>query len=79
MLEGLAPVQKVFACRVRTFYRTLDPADQQIFFAALTNLAGFSHKGLERALAQRGISISESSLRKHRLGDCSCALGWEDA
>jgi transposase len=79
MLEGLEPEERVFTCGVRTLMSTLDQNDKQILLAALENHQVWTHKGLERALRQRGLKISEKPLRLHRMGICSCKVGWQDA
>lgn len=79
MLEDMEPVQRVASCAVRTLHATLEPGDKAILFDALIDVKAWSHKGLERALVSRGLKISESSLRKHRMAECSCAVGWQDA
>lgn len=79
MLEGMEPTPKIAPCAVRTLHATLEPGDKAILFDALIDVKAWSHKGLERALLSRGVKISESSLRKHRMAECSCKVGWQDA
>lgn len=74
MLEGLAPINyNVGPCGlIKRANSELDPSDRDILLAALENKL-FSNHGLAEQLTQRGFSISETSIRKHRLGRCSCA------
>jgi hypothetical protein len=71
MLEGLTPPSKVLPCKVRELLETLDPKDQEILKAALIDPA-WAHLTLTNSLKDRGIAISETPIRKHRLGRCSC-------
>lgn len=79
MLENLQPEAKVFPCAVRTMWEGLKPSDQVIFVNALNDLDAWSTKGLERALKTRGLSITETPIRKHRMRRCSCPVGWPNA
>jgi hypothetical protein len=79
MLEDLTPPERVFSCSVRKLYNSLDDADKAILYKALYNMDAWTHKGLERALRSRGLKISESSIRKHRIEQCSCDVGWHNA
>lgn len=74
MLEGLAPTDRYFGpCGlIRRAQEQLSESDQKILFDALENKL-FSNNGLAEQLTQRGFSISEHSVRKHRIGKCSCA------
>ena len=71
MLEGLTPPSKLSPCKVRELLETLEPKDQEILKAALIDPA-WAHLTLTNSLKDRGIAISESPVRKHRLGRCSC-------
>jgi transposase len=71
MLEGMTPPSKLSPCKVRELLETLEPKDQEILKAALINPA-WGHLTLTNSLKDRGIAISESPVRKHRLGRCSC-------
>jgi hypothetical protein len=79
MLEDLQPEPKVFPCAVRAMWETLETSDQVIFVNALKDFDAWSTKGLERALKARGLSITETPIRKHRMGKCSCPVGWPHA
>jgi hypothetical protein len=74
MLEGLAPIDyKAGPCGlIKRAHSELSPSDRDILLAALENKL-FSTYGLAEQLTQRGFSISETSVRKHRTGKCACA------
>jgi transposase len=71
MLEGLTPPKKARPCKVRETIEALEPKDQEILKAAITDPA-WQTLTLANSLKERGISISESPLRNHRAGRCSC-------
>jgi hypothetical protein len=73
MLEGMTPTVKVYPCRVRTVAESLDGSDLKIYMDAMSNSAAWTNNGLARALTDRGLKISETSIRTHRRGECSCA------
>lgn len=75
MLEGLAPRPNRHIGPCTIFQRAdelLDEADKKILIEALDNKM-FSNINLAEQLTQRGFSISETVIRKHRVGKCSCA------
>lgn len=72
MLEGLTPTKHVTPCAVRTLRGKLDESDQSILSDALENREVWGHAPLARALTERGLSISEKAIRKHRSKYCSC-------
>jgi hypothetical protein len=71
MLENLEPPVKVLPCRVRTTLEGLDPKDAKILDSAIANPAWTPHS-LSIALSQRGLSISDRSIKKHQIQQCSC-------
>lgn len=58
-------------CGYQTLLDTLDKPDQVDLEAAMSDL-GIQGSAIERALRQRGHTITSSTLRRHRRGDCSC-------
>lgn len=74
MLEGLAPRDyNVGPCSIiKRAHSELSPSDREILLAALENKL-FSNTNLAEQLTQRGFSIGETTIRKHRNGKCSCA------
>lgn len=75
MLENLqvALRPRKYPCAVKTFYDSLDQADQEIFMGVLSD-PNVSHKGLEKALKeQAGVTLADTTLARHRQGLCSCS------
>ena len=74
MLEGLAPKShlKTKCAIIERAEQMLDDSDQQILFDALANKL-FSNLNLAEQLTQRGFAVSETVIRKHRIGKCACA------
>lgn len=72
MLEGLEVPGKERPCKVRSLIATLEPKDQEILKKALAD-PEWPHLTLTNQLKNRGLQISESPIRAHRLGRCSCA------
>jgi hypothetical protein len=72
MLEGLTPPKQIHPCKVRDILQSLDASDQEILKKILVDPA-WSDKALENALNERGVKISDTPIRKHRKGRCSCA------
>ena len=72
MLEDLAPPVRVMPCAVRTLRDSLDEADRVILMKAMADIDQWPNRTLAEALRQRGVSISEKPIRKHRMGLCSC-------
>ena len=58
-------------CGYQTLLDTLDKPDQVDLQAAMSD-PGIQCYAIERALRQRGNSITATTLRRHRRGDCSC-------
>lgn len=74
MLEDLSiPVRK-FPCKVRTVKEELSEKDAQILESAVMN-PEWLYGTLETALANKGITVSEKSIKRHREKRCSC---WKD-
>lgn len=73
MLEGLEPAQsKSVYCKIKQTLETLDAKDQKILTDALADKERWSDKGLSTALRQRGLSIADTTLSKHRKQICAC-------
>jgi hypothetical protein len=71
MLEDLTPTKQVRPCAVRTLLSKLEKKDQEILIAALSN-PEWQTKSLARELSNRGLSISDHPIGRHRKGECSC-------
>ena len=73
MLEGMNPPTKTHGtCKVGTIGNTLEPKDKEILFAAVANEKDWPVKTLSKALAERGLQISDSPLYNHRAKACAC-------
>lgn len=72
MLEDLAPAARELSCAVRKVQNRLDDADKTILDRALGDEDAWPAKTLSKALADKGLLISDGPIRKHRAGRCSC-------
>lgn len=72
MLEGLTPITYAGKCKVGQLLDTLDESDAKILQAALDNTEMWSAHGLKNALMQRGISVGDVVIGKHRRNLCVC-------
>lgn len=72
MLEGLEPPRVNFTCRVKTLNEELDKKDAQILSAALADVRKWPAKTLQKALKERGISLADTVISKHRQQLCRC-------
>lgn len=71
MLENFEPESKLLPCKVRTIAESLDAKDRAILEAALSDDRWTPHS-LSTGLANRGLVLSDKSIRKHQLKQCSC-------
>lgn len=65
MLEGLKPLRNQRVTRIDEVLLDLDDKDKKILLEALDN-PDWSSNGLSLALKHRGISISPSTITRHR-------------
>ena len=73
MLEGLEPLRHGNAfCKVERTASELSPEDAKILWAAIDDPKTWSAKGLEKALAQRGLRITDGVITRHRNKACWC-------
>lgn len=72
MLENLEPATKLLPCKVRTVAETLEPKDRKILEDALAD-EKWTPYSLSAALGQRGLILSDKSIRKHQMTQCSCS------
>lgn len=64
---------RVYPCRTREIYDSLEAADKEILMSLLTDFT-VSDNALSNALRdQAGIIVADTSLAKHRRGLCSCS------
>ena len=62
---------KPSACGYQIVFIKLPAEDQADLKTAITD-TGIACSAIERALRQRGYTVSASTLRRHRRKDCSC-------
>ena len=73
MLEGLTPPNlNKRSCKVGTILEGLNEADRKILSAAVADSSNWPVKSLSKALADRGIMVSDSPLYNHRSENCAC-------
>jgi hypothetical protein len=71
MLENLEIKPRKRNCAVRTLIESLGEADQAILTDNLLNTKVPSY-ALQKALNGVGVTIADSSITRHRSGECSC-------
>jgi hypothetical protein len=75
MLENLnfSTPERRYSCIIKTFHDSLEKSDQKLLLQYMSD-PDISNLGLARALNQKtGRKFSDTSIRKHRLGLCSCS------
>jgi hypothetical protein len=72
LLNGLTPPTRKLTCKVQTTWENLEPEDAEIFDKAVNDSNTWAARTLANALQNRGISISDLSITRHRNGNCSC-------
>jgi imidazole glycerol phosphate synthase subunit HisF len=73
MLEDLRPpTAPRGSCKVATILETLSETDQEILTAAIFDSNNWPIKTLSKALAAKGIAISDTPLTSHRFKSCAC-------
>ena len=65
------PPKRDWGCAVRSLAATLDKADAEILLDAVLNPA-WQYYTLEQELQKRGLRLSQSTIKRHRLKNCSC-------
>lgn len=76
MLEGLTPPKnKSESCKVEQVLSKLSEADCAILVEAIDNSALWPHATLAKALRQRGVSLADVTIAKHRNRTCACFRG----
>lgn len=71
LLKGMQPPKRVRGCYVAVEAEKLEPEDKEILLAACKN-PQWSVTGLEKALRERGVMLSRSTITRHRNGFCEC-------
>ena len=71
MLEDLVAPSKIRPCMISTVLSGLDESDQKILKAALADHDSWSHRGLAKALGEKGLPLGEKIIRDRRVRPCS--------
>lgn len=72
MLEGLSrPIPRTGFCKVADVASRLDPKDSQILLKAAEDF-DWPAKALSRQLRDREVLISDTTILRHRRGECPC-------
>ena len=72
MLEGLKPNVRVGACKVRTYYETLEPTDSKLLRQYMDDVETWKPAVLSRSLLEFDILIDPKVIARHRSGMCTC-------
>lgn len=72
ILENFEPPKKNYACKIRSILIDLELEDKKVLVAALKDTDRWPAKTLSNALKQRGVSLVDASITRHRQGLCSC-------
>lgn len=73
MLEGLEPPKnKSVYCKIELMRDELSEDDYAIFIAAVDDLNKWPAKTLTNSLRQRGVSVADTTITKHRQKACAC-------
>jgi len=71
LLKDLQLPARKLACAVRTVAESLDKEDSAILIAAVMD-SNWPYSTLERALFDKGITLSQGTIKRHRTKGCSC-------
>ncbi len=73
MLEGLTPARsKARPCAVVALINRLDEADGKILSDAVKNVQRWTASSLSAALKERGLTIADMTITRHRNKLCVC-------
>ena len=73
MLEGLTPPKnRTVYCRISDLAKEMSDADKKIFMTAIEDSETWSANSLSTALRQRGVSVADTTIAKHRNQTCNC-------
>lgn len=73
MLEGMTPPKNNSVyCRVADMAAEMTETDRAIFIEAMDDLDNWKANTLSIALRQRGISVADTTIAKHRKRACAC-------
>lgn len=71
MLEDLTPPVRKYSCKVASIAASLDEKDSKILLEAVNN-PDWHFKSLSNALADKGLTIVDTAIAKHRRKQCAC-------
>lgn len=71
LLDDLTPPTRRWPCAVRAMLETLDKSDADVLAAAVMNPA-WKYSALESALFDKGLTLSQGTIKRHREKACSC-------
>lgn len=73
MLEGLKPPpNRAYYCRVSQVLADLDQTDSEILTQAIADDHSWPAKTLANALRERGVSLADTTISRHRKKICAC-------
>lgn len=72
ILDGLTPHVKEVSCKVRLLIKTLSIEDREVLTAAVSDEQRWPARTLQNSLKERGITLTDLTITKHRKGYCSC-------
>lgn len=72
MLEGLSkPITVTGYCKVGDIASKLEENDRKVLLTATAD-DSWPAKALSRQLRERGIQVSDTTILRHRRGECPC-------
>lgn len=72
MLEGLEPPKPKFTCKIELLLTDLEKKDAEILQAAIDDVRKWPAKSLQKALKERGLSLADTVISRHRAKICRC-------
>ena len=73
MLEGMTPPRsKAIYCKIADMSAELEEPDKAIFMQAMDSPEQWGASTLSMQLRQRGISVADTTITKHRSKTCAC-------
>jgi len=73
MLESLEPPRNlVYTCKVDLLKDELSEDDYKILMEAINDRQKWGAKTLNKALAERGLSLADTTITRHRNKQCAC-------
>ena len=76
MLEGLTPPKnKAVYCKIDQMLKDLGDSDRLVLEGAIADKGRWGAKTLSNALRERGLSVADTTITKHRNKTCACYRG----